>query len=238
MRLRKHSTLAVLLAITAGFAACQAPFAPARPPDLKSFTPETIVDQLIPNGMIPTSLNLNPAERARAIRLLEAAMPVETQERRHELVLYLLISLDHDYALNRNKLLHVWRATCDDGTMELMIHLYEQGRKEFVRPLMEDCKVDNVATDEGLEGFFGDLLAKSPKDFLEALATFPPAKQRQLCWGAGLDYGGGISSATETKVLARLTAIGGDLAQRCARGVEAGKRNRDQEQNESEMQDR
>jgi len=182
-----------------------------------------ILNQLVPDGMIPYSLALKPAEKARAIRLLEVVKRDETGRQR-QLAIYLLATLGHDYERNRDELVRSWQSTDDDGIMELLIHLYEQGHKELMRSLFARGNGDNVPTSEGWGYFLGNQVEKNPRDFLAALATFSPEKQLMLCTCAGEEDGGGMEPETERKVLANLKNIGGDRANRCARGVRTGNR--------------
>jgi hypothetical protein len=164
---------------------------------------------------------LKPAEKARAIRLLLAVKRDETEWHR-QLAVYLLATLGHDYEHNRDEVLRVWQKDRDDGTMELMIRLYGQGHKELLRPLLARYDGWNAATSEGLGTFYSEQLEKNPRDFLAALAMFPPRKQLYLCTMAGGTDGGGMGPKTEHKVLANLKQVGGDVADRCVRGVRAG----------------
>ena len=182
---------------------------------------EGILNQLAPDDAPPPSLALKPAERLRAIRLLVAVKRDETGWH-WELAVYLLATLGQDYAHNRDELLGIWRRDGDDGTMELLIRLYEQGHKELLSPLLTGFDGNNVATSEGLGSFYGDLLEKNPRDFLAAITTLPLQKQRNLCYAAGQEDGGGMGPETERKVLANLKVIGGEVAERCTRSVRAG----------------
>jgi hypothetical protein len=188
--------------------------------------PLGILDQLAPNGTPPHSLALKAAEKARAIRLLVAVKRDETEWHK-QLAIYLLATLGHDYELNRDELLKVWRKDGDDGTMELLIRLYEQGHKELLRPLVARYDGWNAATSEGLGTFYSEQLEKNPGDFLAVLETFSPKRQLYLCAMAGETDGGGMSLKTERKVLTNLREIGGEVANRCARGVREGNQEAD-----------
>jgi len=182
-----------------------------------------ILHELAPDDAPPASLKLKPTEKARAIRLLLAAKREESGWHK-QLAIYLLATLGQDYERNRDALLRAWAKVGDDGTMALVIQLYEQGHEELLQPLLARYDGWNAATSEGLGTFYGDLMAKNPQDFLAVLATFPPRRQLYLCTSAGEADGGGMNPKTERRVLSNLKAIGGEVADRCASGVRAGNR--------------
>jgi hypothetical protein len=72
--------------------------------------------------------------------------------------------------------------------------------------------------------FYSEQLEKNPSEFIAALATFAPRRQMELCTVAGGTDGGGMVPETEHRVLASLKEIGGEVANRCARGVRVGNR--------------
>jgi len=195
--------------------------------------PGDILKQLAPDDSPPRSLALKPADKARATRLLVAVKRDETGWHQ-QLAIYLLAMLGHDYELNRNELLKVWRKDGDDETMELLIRLYEQGHKEILEPLLARYDGWNASTSEGLGTFYSEQLEKNPRDFLAVLETFPPKRQLYLCTMAGGTDGGGMGFKTERKVLANLKVIGGEVANRCARGVRTG--NQDADNANSDLQ--
>jgi hypothetical protein len=195
---------------------------PAQPSATASSS-NGILAQLAPDDAPPPSLKLDPPQRARAIQLLIAVKREEMGWHR-ELAAYLLASLGYNYAVNRDEILRVWREEGDDGNMSLLIDLYGQGHKELLHPLLARYDGWNAATTEGLGTFYSDELEKRPEEFLQALGAFSPARQLELCTAAGSTDGGGMAPDVEHKVLAILKRIGGDMARRCARGVQAGNR--------------
>jgi hypothetical protein len=207
--------------------------APANQKAVNPADPTGILKQLAPDDSPPRSLALKPAEKARVIRLLVAVKRDETGWHQ-QMAIYLLAALGHSYELNRDELLKVWRKYGDDGTMELLIRLYEQNHKELLQPLLARYDGWNAATSEGLGTFYSEQLEKNPRDFLAVLETFPPNRQLYLCTMAGGTDGGGMGPETERKVLANLKVIGGELANRCARGVRAG--NQDADNANSDLQ--
>jgi hypothetical protein len=232
-RLLTHLFAALLLSSGGTLIHCQSapyPNKGANPAD-----PEGILYQLAPDGVPPRSLALKPAERARAIRLLVAVKRDQTEWNR-QLAVYLLAMLGHEYERNRDEILRVWEKNGDDGTMALLIRLYEQGHKELLAPLLARYDGWNAATSEGLGTFYSDVLEKNPQDFLAVLATFLPKRQLELCTAAGGTDGGGMAKKTERKVLANLKGIGGEVADRCARGVRAGNRDADEATQEEQKE--
>jgi hypothetical protein len=185
--------------------------------------PQDILARLAPDDAPPPSLRVKSADRAGVIRELLAAKRNETGWHR-ELAEYLLATLGQDYDLNRDALLRVWRRDGDDGTMGLLIQLYEQGHKEVLQPLLARYDGWNAATTEGLGTFYSDELEKEPEAFLAVLSTFPQKRQLALCTAAGGTDGGGMGPGVERKVLNNLKRIGGEAAALCARGVRAGNR--------------
>jgi hypothetical protein len=80
----------------------------------------------------------------------------------------------------------------------------------------------NAATSEGLGAFYGDVLAKDAPDFLTALAQFPPARQKSLCYAAYAADGGRIGLKAVGRIRGILNRIGGNLALVCMRQVRLG----------------
>lgn len=203
--------------------------------------PEGIIHELAPDTVPLDSINPKPANRTRAIRLLLAVKRQNTGWNRQEAV-YLLALLGHDYALNRDELLKVWHGCvfkedntdCNEITALALIGLYEHGHKEILRPLLAGCRNSDGALSEALGPFYADQLEHHPRDFVLVLTAFPPKEQRSICWLAGTEDGGGMSQKEERKVLTNLRAVGGDVANRCARGVRSG--NQDTDNANSDLQ--
>jgi hypothetical protein len=184
---------------------------------------QSILVRLAPDDAAPPFFHLTPAEKPRAIRLLVVAKREETGWHR-ELAIYVLASLGHEYHANRDALLQVWRKDGDDGTMALLIYLYQQGHRELLVPLLSRYDGWNAATTEGLGTFYAEELAKYPADFLADLSTFEPKRQLELCTAAGGTDGSGMPPGMEARVANNLKRIGGEEALRCARGVRTGNR--------------
>lgn len=201
--------------------------APARTEGVNPADPRGILHQLAPDDVAPPFLGLKPAGKARAIQLLMAVKRDETGWHK-QLAIYCLASLDHEYEHNREELVRVWRRDGDDGTMALLISLYRQGHKELLQPLLARYDGWNAAASEGLGTFFSEELTTNPSGFLAVLATFSPQRQHYLCTAAGGTDGGGMGPKTERRVLANLKVIGGEIADRCARGVRIGNQEADE----------
>lgn len=227
--------LFLALGFVAGCTAVSGQTAPINHNRVSPVYPEDILKQLAPDDVPPRSLALKPAEKARAIRLLVAVKRDETEWRK-QMAICLLAMLGYDYERNRDELLKVWRRNGDDGTMAQLIRLYEQGHKELLQPLLARYDGWNASTSEGLGAFYGDQLEKNPQDFLAVLATFSPRRQLYLCTMAGAADGGGMNPKTERKVLVNLKDIGGDVANRCARGVRSGNQAGDQATQEEQKE--
>jgi hypothetical protein len=190
--------------------------APSKSPDAQG-----ILAQLAPDDVPPKSLNLNSSQKTRAVRLLAEARR-EGSPWHRELATYLLAMLGHNYMQNRDELLRTWRKDGDPQTTILLMDLYEQGHQELLHSLLAGYSGWNAAVSEGLGTFFSDELNSNTRVFLGALAQFSPKKQTELCIAAGSTDGGGMAPETERAVLANLRGIGGDVAERCARGVRRG----------------
>jgi len=227
LRLRFLAEVSAALALATGFGVVLCQTAIAQSDAINPADPSGILRQLAPNDTPPRSLTLKPSERTRAIRLLIAVKRDETGWHR-QLAQYLLATLGYGYERNRDELLRVWRKDGDDGTMELMIGLFDQGHKELLQPLLARYDGWNAATSEGLGTFYSDQLVKNPRDFLTALAMFPRRRQLYLCTAAGGTDGSGMGPSAERRVLANLKKIGGEVASRCARGVRTGNRDADE----------
>jgi len=233
----------VLIVILTGLATAPCQNAPAKPPGANPADPEGILRQLAPDDTPPPQLALKAVARARAIRLLAAVKRDETGWRR-QLAVYLLATLGQDYELNRNDLLRIWRGCvvpyavteCDEGTGELLMLLYNQGHPEFLQPLLAGGNGYQAALSEELGVFYSDQLEKNPRDFLTALATFPPRRQRDLCIMAGEGDGGGMGPKINRKVLANLKEISGEVADRCTRGVREGNRSAEEADEEEQKE--
>ncbi len=180
------------------------------------------------------SLTPKPANRSRAVRLLQAVKRQNTGWNRQEAV-YLLALLDNDYALNRDELLKVWHGCvfkedntdCDERTAMALIGLYKHGHKEILRPVLAGGRHSDGALSEALGPFYAEQLKRNPRDFVSILATFPPKEQSAICWLGGAEDGGGMPPNDEHKVLANLRAVGRNVANRCARAVRAGDQDAD-----------
>jgi hypothetical protein len=106
--------------------------------------------------------------------------------------------------------------------------LYEQGHHEVLRPLLAGYRYSDGALAGGLGTFYSEQLERNPKAFVSTLTTFSPREQRAICTLGGETDGGGMGHKTERRVLANLKAIGGEVADRCARGVRSGNQDADQ----------
>lgn len=220
----------VSMVFMASCAAVSGLTAPAQTEGIGVIEPKGILEELAPDGVPASSLKLKPLEKARAIRLLKSVKRNETDLDRKQLANYFLATLGHDYELNLEELLTVWRGCvtndfghgCNEDTADLLIKLRKQGHKGILRPLLEGWRYSDGALAEILGDFYGESLERNPKEFVTTLTRFPPKDQKGICELAGGGDGGGMSPETERRVLTSLKVIGGDVANRSARSVRAG----------------
>jgi hypothetical protein len=97
---------------------------------------------------------------------------------------------------------------CNEGTAEYLIGLYRRGDKSLLGPLLDAGLVSDGALSQSLDSFYGELLSKEPRTFLNALASRPRKEQRQLAWLAGAMDGSGMSKEMLQHVRAVLGKIG------------------------------
>lgn len=237
---RSFGLLLAVFAFIAGTAIASAQTATASDDETGLVDPEGIVHELAPDTVPLDSINPKPANRARAIRLLLAVKSKNTGWNRQQAV-YLLALLGHDYALNRDELLRVWRGCvekidgtiCDEMTAMTLIGLYHQGHKEILRSLLAGCRHSDGALSEELGPFYAEQLVRNSKEFVTELAAFTPKEQRAICLLAGAEDGGGMNPKTERKVLANLKTVGGVVSNRCAREVRDGNQTADENNSDS-----
>jgi hypothetical protein len=193
---------------------------------------QDVVEKLLPKGAVPRSLLIKPEQRNSIIKKLKAAQD-NAHAQRAQRVAFLLAALDVEYDRNRDYLIHVLsgcnypegRYDCDDVTGDYLIYLYEHGHQEILAPLLKTSIGSyNAAGSEGLGAFFGELVQKSPEKFLEAVGTFALPTQRKACGFAGASDGGGLGAEGLALVRKKLRVIGGEVANRCLKEIEAANR--------------
>ncbi len=192
-------------------------------------TPD-IIARLLPDHDARRVIDLNPAEKAKAVEQLRLIQKRATGERSQE-VAFLLAAYDVDYEKNRDYLIHTLRGCtspsikfgCNDNTGAFLIALYERGHKELLEPLMLLGKDSyNAALAEGVGAFYSEVLLKHTAEFLSTIRPFPSQTQRRLCELAGTGDGGGMSPADLKRVRKQLGAEREDeVAAKCLRAVEA-----------------
>jgi len=215
--------------LIAGAIAIPAQTATVRSEAVSPTGPDAILHELAPDTIPLDELKPKPASRARAIRLLLAVKGQETGWNR-QLAIYLLASLGYDYVRNRDELLQVWHhcviqdgdEVCNEDTAMTLVGLYGQGHKELLRPLLAAGRNSDGALSEELFPFYAEELARSPKDFVNVLATFSLKDQSYICKWAASGDGGGMPPDVTYKVLRNLKEAGGVVATRCARNYKAG----------------
>jgi hypothetical protein len=189
---------------------------------------QDIVEKLMPNGGWPTDLPVKPAQRDSIIKKLKVAQGTARAQRAQK-VAFLLAALNVEYDRNRDYLFHVLsgcnypeiRYNCDESTGYYLIQLYEHGHQGILAPLLKTSLGScHAAGAEGLGGYFGDLVLKSPEKFLEAVNTFPVPTQKKICGFAGESDGGGLGAEGLAQARKKLRAIGSEVALRCLKEIE------------------
>jgi hypothetical protein len=187
-----------------------------------------VVKAMLPDGNVRRLAMPKPSERERVIRRLNAAQAGAEGSRAQE-VAFLLAVLGADYERHRDYLLWVMKGCevpeikhgCNFMTGDYLIFLYEHGHPEILAPLLSsNANSYNAAGSESVGSFMSELVAKSPKEFLDAVRSFPPSKQERVCFLAGAGDGGGITPAELRKVRKQLGAMNEETARRCLQQIE------------------
>jgi hypothetical protein len=137
-----------------------------------------------------------------------------------------LAALGSDYKRNRDYLLQALRgcsvqsADCDEDTAAFLVELYAQGHHEVLHALMTAGLRSDGALSEMLGPFLGDVLAKTPSEFVAGLRRVDAPTQKAVCTLAGAGDGGGISPEGLNVARRRLSRIRGDVAVRCLEEIE------------------
>jgi len=194
-------------------------------------TPGARIDFSDPNGIIhqlatddgpPADITINPADRAKVIRLLSEAKRNETGWHK-QLAIYFLICLNQNYDENVHGLLRIWRSSSgDEGTMSLIILIYKHGHHELLEPILEAGLHSDGALSEELGDFYGEELESRTQEFVAALSGLALKNRDAACWLAGAADGGGMAPKTEARVIHNLMVLKSPVADRCARGVRTG----------------
>jgi hypothetical protein len=188
-----------------------------------------IVARLLPDGDPHRLVNPSPAEKSAAVRELRSDQTTASGARAVQAA-FLLAANDSNYEKNRDYLIGNLRGCthpgiksgCDGKIADYLIVLYERGHKDVLKPLMLVGKdsFSPVIADK-LGGFFSNLVADAPADFLNTIRPFPSQTQTQLCDLAGISDGGGMSAARLQLVRQELKATGDDLSLGCLEAIEA-----------------
>jgi hypothetical protein len=182
-----------------------------------------IVERLLLHFDPATVADLKPAERAAAVKELEAAETQATGKRAREIA-FLLAALGSNYSLNRDDLISICApvptTACDEDTAALLIALYQSGHFEVLQPLLAMGPRSDAALAEALGEFYGDLLTKRPLEFLAAIRSMPPGVQNDLCELAGGEDGSGMTPNDFKQVRQELRHIGDGVALRCLQHIE------------------
>jgi len=189
---------------------------------------QDVVRALLPDGAVRRLVIPKPSEKEKIIHQLKAAQATAQGERAQQ-VAFLLAVLGGDYDRNRDYLLWVMKGCevpeikhgCSDMTGDYLIYLYQHGHPEILPPLLSSSVNDyNAAGSESLGMFFSQLVVNSPKDFLDALRSFPASTQRRMCSMAGVAGGGGMTPADLGKARSQLGKMNDEVPRRCLQDIE------------------
>lgn len=187
-----------------------------------------IVDRLLVPDFPPRVTTLNPAERADAVRQLEATQ-AEAGGKRSLVIAFLLATLGSHYSRNRDYLIESLRRCdsierdydCSEDTAGFLIGLYESGHREVLRSLLTVGYRADGALAEMLGDFYSSVLRRTPAYFIQTIRTLSLPVQGKLCSLAGSTDGGGMPPDDLRRVREQLLRIGGPVALQCLRQVEA-----------------
>jgi hypothetical protein len=170
-----------------------------------------------------------PSERADAAKRLKEARRTAYGSHAQQIA-FLLAVLNVDYPRDRDYLLWALRGCdvpeirngCDELTGSYLVDLFQHGHREILAPLLNAAIKDyNAAGSEILGGFFSELVASSPEEFLDGVRSFPVPTQKKMCYFAGLGDGGGMGPSDLKELRARLGAMHDEVAQRCLLQIES-----------------
>lgn len=209
---------------------------------------EEILGVLMPNGVWADASQLGRFDRSEEIRVLREAQ-VDAKDERAISVAFLLATLGQDYEANRDRLLDALsrcsdqpypkEAQCSDFIADYLMELCRRGDASLFQPLFDVSGKADGAFSQSLGGFYSDMLWEKPEQFIKALESRPKKEQRELCYRAGVEDGGGMNEGRlrdTRESLSRMSALSNDslalVARTCISGVEAGYQ-RAMEDNES-----
>jgi|SRR5687767_10690588 len=205
-----------------------------------------ILGVLFPHGDWADVEVLDRFDRSEVIRVISEARPKANKERATGMS-FLLAALGHEYNSNRD-VLYSELIGCgnkdypDDSQCRYLIadYLMELGRRGDASVLPALFGVTDKADGafaQSLGGFFSDLLAERPREFLKMLSPLPKKEQANPCNHAGWEDGSGMGDERLNDVRTSLNELMQDetlasVARRCLSGVEAAhkasvKNNRD-----------
>lgn len=199
---------------------------------------EEILSAIMPNGVWGDASQLDRFERAEVIVALRAAQAEANGDRALGIVFLLAVLREH-YRENRARLLEALKACpknsypekeqCADFISGYLMELSRRGDVSLLRPLFETSSLADGGFSESLGGFYSDMLANRPEQFLEALRLYPRKRQRSFCRWAGQEDGSGMDEQRFRLVRQLLTHMFmrsrdplAPLAKNCLLGVQDG----------------
>lgn len=239
MKYPRVGTIVAVIAVSAVIAILFWFFYPSLPTK-KSIAPATqhtaqnksgeILGVLFPHGDWADVEVLDRFDRSEVIRVISEARPKANKERATGMS-FLLAALSHEYDSNRDVLFSAMSKCTDSNCRDIVAeYLMELGRRGDVSVLPALFDVADKADGhfaETLGGFYSDMLAEKPEDFLKALSPRPKKHQWDFCYAAGSEDGSGMDEnrlGEARKVLketVRTNTTLAPIARHCLLAVEA-----------------
>lgn len=243
--------LVALIAFTIGINAAAiwpfdlSPKSESNPPQQRQYRSEEILHVLLPNDTWADVTQLDRFDHAEEIRVLKEAQ-VEAKNERAISIAFLLAVLNNDYGTNRQTLLDALHectgnpqeAECLYFIADYLMELCRRGDFSLLGPLFDMSKKSDGAFSESLDSFYSDMLFIHPDQFLKTLSLYPKNTQRDLCWAAAVEDGGGMADDrfrtirrslpyvfdTSLRPVARTCLVGLESGHRQARVIDVGNR--------------
>jgi hypothetical protein len=96
---------------------------------------------------------------------------------------------------------------CSGDFIANVTHLYDQGDRSVLTPLLDAGLSSDGALSQSLGWFYSNVLTRNPRTFLAGIRSRPVKQKRQLCWMAGAVDGSGMEPAMLNSVRRSLRVI-------------------------------
>jgi hypothetical protein len=96
---------------------------------------------------------------------------------------------------------------CSADFVQNVFDFYNRGDDSVLKPLLAAGRSSDGALSQDLGVFYSEVVSKSSRRFLSAIAWRPLKQQRHLCWMAGATDGGGMPQDIYRRVRRSLSAI-------------------------------